>query len=391
VSGITPSIGGSTRRITSFQDIDDPNPVCVLEWKRRREQVTETHIDQPKREIYSLQSLKAADPSLRRASLKWKRTNYRAGIGLPLVISSLLGAITSALAQHGAASTIEKWRPVDGYYESPVGDFGSDCRKEYGVFTVELAEKSVHGFEWNCKISKVVDMAPGAIKLDMTCYDLNMPTSARDPDAGERPFKEIMLLKRITNKSMSVRKTIAGKFKGPAWQADYCPEDVQQMRIEEKKRAEENAKYKIPVQLSRPNQWRPKDGIYASGGPDFSDRCAKSGDIAIGLVDGSISSGKAECKVVEVMNTGQAAMSLNMTCSQSFGKQAPPPAKKPSGTDTRRESGVHSLDVIRMSRIDDNTFHMQKTVDKRFKDDGGPVVYCPEDAQRAYAARKPKK
>ena len=29
------------------------------------------------------------------------------------------------------------------------------------------------------------------------------------------------------------------------------------------------------------------------------------------------------------------------------------------------------MDVIRMSRIDDNTFHMQKTVDKKFRDDGG--------------------
>jgi len=44
------------------------------------------------------------------------------------------------------------------------------------------------------------------------------------------------------------------------------------------------------------------------------------------------------------------------------------------------------MDIIRMSRIDDNTFHVQKTVDKKSKDDGGPVCYCPEQAQRAYAA-----
>jgi hypothetical protein len=34
---------------------------------------------------------------------------------------------------------------------------------------------------------------------------------------------------------------------------------------------------------------------------------------------------------------------------------------------------------------------MQKTVDRKFKDDGGPVAYCPEDAQRAHAARLTKK
>lgn len=50
-----------------------------------------------------------------------------------------------------------------------------------------------------------------------------------------------------------------------------------------------------------------------------------------------------------------------------------------------------SAEVIRISRIDDNTFHMQKTVDRKFKEDGGPVTYCPEDAQRAYAARTTKK
>ena len=163
------------------------------------------------------------------------------------------------------------------------------------------------------------------------------------------------------------------------------------MRIEEKNRAKEEARYKIPEQLSRPNQWRPKDGIYASTGPDFGDRCAKSGDVAIGLVDGSISSGKAECKVVEVMNTGLAAMSLSMTCSQPSAKQPPSQTKKGSEVNSRREAGTLSMDVIRMSRIDDNTFHMQKTVDKKFRDDGGPVAYCPEEAQRAYAARKVNK
>jgi hypothetical protein len=128
----------------------------------------------------------------------------------------------------------------------------------------------------------------------------------------------------------------------------------------------------------------------ASTGPDFSDRCAKSGDVAIGLVDGSISSGKAQCKVVEVMNTGLAAMSLNMTCNQPSAKP-PSPAKKNSEANSPREAGTSSMDVIRMSRIDDNTFHMQKTVDGKFKDDGGPVAYCPEEAQRAYAAGKVNK
>lgn len=91
------------------------------------------------------------------------------------------------------------------------------------------------------------------------------------------------------------------------------------------------------------------------------------------------------------MNTGLAAMSLSMTCNQPSAKQTPSPTKKGSEANSRREAGTLSMDVIRMSRIDDNTFHMQKTVDKKFKDDGGPVAYCPEEAQRAYAVTKAKK
>jgi hypothetical protein len=116
----------------------------------------------------------------------------------------------------------------------------------------------------------------------------------------------------------------------------------------------------------------------------------KSGEVVVGLTEGSISSGKAECKVVELMSTGLTAVSL--TCSPAeAGKQASSAKKKGDDAKPRKDPEMLSTDVIRVSRIDDNTFHMQKTVDRKFKDDGGPVTYCPEDAQRAYAARMTKK
>jgi hypothetical protein len=33
---------------------------------------------------------------------------------------------------------------------------------------------------------------------------------------------------------------------------------------------------------------------------------------------------------------------------------------------------------------------MQKTVEKKFKDEGGPVAYCPEEVQHAYETKKVK-
>lgn len=304
----------------------------------------------------------------------------------------VLSAATPTLGKDSKNLAMEKWRPKDGRYASPGKDFSGDCM-ESGYFYIDLAKRSIGGNEWSCTIKRLTDAARVGIRLDMNCYDLNLAESLKRPDKSpeDRTFNEVMILRPIDDQSVSVRKTLNGKFKDPAGQVDYCPAEAQHAHAEADARDRAKLEYKIPEQLSRPNQWRPKDGIYASTGPDFSDRCAKSGDVAIGLTDGSISSGKAQCKVVEVMNTGQAAMSLNMTCSQPSGKQAPNPAKKSAETNSRREAGVLSMDVIRMSRIDDNTFHMQKTVDKKFRDDGGPVAYCPEEAQRAYAARKANK
>lgn len=301
----------------------------------------------------------------------------------------VFSAATPTLGEDRKDQSTEKWRPKDGRYANPGNDFPSDCM-ESGYFYIDLAKRSIGGNEWSCKIERLADIPRAGIKVDMNCYDLNLAESLKrsDKNPEDRTFREVMTLRPIGDQSISVRKTLNGKFNEPAGQVDYCPAEAQRAHAEADARDRAKFAYKIPEQLSRPNQWRPKDGIYASTGPDFNDRCAKSGDIAIGLTDGSISSGKAKCKVVEVMNTGQAAMSLNMTCSPSSAKQAPAPAKKGAEANSRREAGTLSMDVIRMSRIDDNTFHMQKTVDKKFRDDGRPVAYCPEEAQRAYAARK---
>lgn len=312
----------------------------------------------------------------------------RAIVSLAFVLFLIAGATSPCLAQEIAKVATEKWRPKDGLYAAPDKDFEMRCG-EYGHLVVGLKGKSVSGHEWGCKINRLTEIAPSTVKLNMTCSDLNLAVDLKMPE--DTDFKEILLIKRINENSISVRRTLNGKLEHSAWRADYCPDGAQRMYAEKVANERSRNEYKIPEQLLRPNQWRPKDGIYASTGPDFSDRCAKSGDVAIGLFDGSISSGRAKCKVVEVMNTGQAAMSLNMTCSQSSEKQAPSLAKKALETDARREPGTHSLDVIRMSRIDDNTFHMQRTMDRKFRDDGGPVAYCPEEAQRAYAARKASK
>jgi hypothetical protein len=268
------------------------------------------------------------------------------------------------------------WRPKDGVYASPGKDFNRQCG-EYGDVTIKLTEKRVSGNEWGCDVTKLSDTAPGSIKLDMTCDDYNLAEFLNDPDWENRKFNEIMLLKRINEKTIFIRKTLNGKFVNAGWRASYCPEELQRFYREQAAKARANSEYKVPEELSRPEQWRPRDGVYANAGADFNDHCTKSGDVIVRLTEGSIASGGTTCKAAGMMNIGLAYISLNMICDQT------------SGDKTNSEAG--GTEIMRLKKIDDNTFLLQKTQNGKFNDDGGAVSYCPEEVQRTYAARKAMK
>src|SRR5262249_892774 len=121
-----------------------------------------------------------------------------------LALCCLFIPVETASAQDKAKTTTDKWRPKDGIYGEPKRDSEDQC-PEASTLTIELAEKSVSGYEWGCKINKLTDTAPGAIKLDMTCYDYNLAESLypRDPKVEEKQFKEVMLLKRIDDSKIS--------------------------------------------------------------------------------------------------------------------------------------------------------------------------------------------
>lgn len=85
------------------------------------------------------------------------------------------------------------------------------------------------GYEWTCDVTKVTNTASNSMRLDMTCADINLAQSLypRDSAAEERPFKEVMLLDKIGEKTISIRKTSNGKFRGRPWRATYCPDEQQ--------------------------------------------------------------------------------------------------------------------------------------------------------------------
>jgi hypothetical protein len=205
--------------------------------------------------------VKVADHEKRlcgRTSLGSKQISHRI-LGLTaLVLACQLSQAVPAFAEESINPAVEKWRPKDGLYASPGKDFDSQCG-EFGDVIVELAEKSISGSEWSCKITRLTDTAPGDIRLDLTCDDYNLALfiNEHDPNAYERKFSEIMLLKKINEKTIFVRKTLNGKFKDPRWQASYCPEETQRLYTEAKAKNKAEAEQKAADEQSRPKPGRP--------------------------------------------------------------------------------------------------------------------------------------
>jgi len=124
---------------------------------------------------------------------------------------------------------MEKWRPKDGLYAAPGARFNDRCMERTEVF-VELTDKSIGGDEYNCKISKLTETGPGAVRLEAACTDVN-----REMPSPETPVREVIILKKIDEETIFYRGTTNGKFKEPGARYSYCPEDVQRMHIEAKK------------------------------------------------------------------------------------------------------------------------------------------------------------
>lgn len=293
-----------------------------------------------------------------------------------LVLACILSGASSPYAQDSAKPTTEKWRPKDGPYASPGKDFNNQCG-EYGDIVIEFADKSVSGHEWSCKVTKLTDTAPDAIRLNITCNDYNLAgyLFPKDPKADEMEFKEVLLLKKIDEKSMSVRKTLNGKFKDPAWRADYCPEEWQRAYTESRAREKAQAEQKAAEE----NPWQPQAGVYATPGTDFNDRCLKSGDAIIELSERSISSGAEKCNVTFIRGEIN-ALQMFVTCSgtsSTAGDRTIPASPRP--------------ETVLLKKIDDKTVSLQMTRDRKFIDSGRQLSYCGQEAQKVYAQQKAKK
>lgn len=278
------------------------------------------------------------------------------------------GVVSPALAQDATPSTTAKWRPKDGIYVVAGKTIAERCA-DSTEFYVDLYKKSVGGNEWSCKVGKLTDTDPGTIRLDMTCSDYNLAEDLKKPEDTE--FKEVMLLKKMDGASMLVRKTVGGKFKDPEWKAVYCPKDAQQMYRDS---IAENQAKREQEKAAAKTAWQPRDGVYASAGADFDDRCLKSGDAVVRLAQKAVSIGAISCYVSYVSVQPPNSVTLNVNC----GAQAVVRSDGSIG-------GSNSAESVTLTKTDDQSVLFRRSRDGQAVGAEQQLRYCPDSAQRAHA------
>jgi hypothetical protein len=295
----------------------------------------------------------------------------------------LLGAVAPAIAQQGTAATpAAKWRPKDGTYGAPSADFKSHCG-DFGDLIVDLAKNSIDGNEWGCDVTGLTDTAPGTLRIDMTCNDYNLAEDLdpKDPAPENRKFKEVMYLKKVDEKSMIVRKSSNGKLAD--WgRVTYCPAHEQRIYIEAiAHNARERAK--AAEGQNKQGPWRPQDGVYATQGANFDERCLKAGDAIIRFSERVISDGSDRCDLTFIRDEPDDIRAF-ATCGQETSQA------DQIGSGSHPTATSTSPETLILRKIDSKTFVLQRTKNGKFVGTGEQLAYCGEQAQKLYAQQKAK-
>jgi hypothetical protein len=292
------------------------------------------------------------------------RRILRRPISLALALALISGAATPVIAQEIAktmSAPAEAWHPKDGIYAYGGKDFDVRC-SDFGELTIALARSKIMGYEVSCKVTNRTRIAPETLKINLLCLDYNLAAHLGKPDEWE--FKEVMLLRRINETTLSVQKTINGKLTDPSAQATYCPEPAQRKYTEMLRRDREAKKADAAAKTLE--KWVPKDGVYATPGADFNDRCLKLDGLVLGLSDGSVSLGQNKCNIYNRPDWRPNEINLQMICNGKTGSNE-----------------------IYLRKTNDRTI-MIRGKNALMKADG-PVEYCGEEAQRAYREQRAAK
>ena len=314
----------------------------------------------------------------RRSALKQKQKHHHAFKQAAFAIIGVLVTGLPALAQDVTAPATPKWRPKAGIYAIPGKGFEDACG-EFQDVIIELAQGAISGHEWSCKVNRLSETAPGAIRLDMTCDDYNLAGYLNEPE--DKIFKEVMLLKKIDEKRIVVRKTVNGKFKDPEFRASYCPQNWQHAYLESKAQDKAEARKTAEEEKLRLHPWRPQEGVYATSDTNLNDHCQKNGDAVIELSERSISIGSDKCNVTFIRDQTN-EIRLFATCTQQGASGWP--------ADSGSTPAPPTSETIVLNKVDDKTILVQRIKNGNL----APIQklsFCSEDAQKMHAQQKAAK
>ncbi|MGX1165483.1 hypothetical protein AB7M16_001749 [Bradyrhizobium sp. USDA 372] len=306
----------------------------------------------------------------------------RRGASFVAIIVLLTSATDlSAVAQEASPTTADKWRPKSGVYAELGKNFQSSC-DESGNLTIDLGEKSVSGYEWGCKVKKVIDLAPGSLKVGMVCDDYNLAQNLnlRDPNWENRQFNEVMFVKRIDDATISVQKSLNGKLKDPPWRAAYCPLATQRALAEATLRAKVEAKQKADQERAL-KEAHPRDGVYAAAGADFEERCAKFNDTIVAFAGKSITTASNICKIENTRIQLPDTVRIGATCTMQ-------PASGSEAFSVQDKATTPDRENLMFKKTDDKTVILWIIYNGHFTGDGRKLSYCSDQVQRAYAVQR---
>lgn len=300
-----------------------------------------------------------------------------------LTLGSLLlsGVGLSLHAQERPKSASGKWRPKDGVYAKPGINFQSSCDERDDI-TIDLGGKSVDGYEWGCKVKKLVDLAPDSLKVEMTCSDYNLAQNLnpRDPNWENRQFNEVMLIKRLNETTISVQKSLNGKLKSPPWREAYCPLETQRALAEAELRAKVEAKQKAEEERNLKSA-HPQDGVYAAAGADFEERCSKFSDTVVAFAGKSITTGSNICTIFRTRVQLPDTVRIGADCALQ-------PASRPDAVSVQNVDTTPDRENLMFKKIDDKTVILWIINNGHFTGDGRTLSYCSDQVQRAYARQR---
>jgi hypothetical protein len=302
------------------------------------------------------------------------RQKYKSRYGLTALIAILacaIGAPTAILAQQGTKVAGKKWRPKDGLYVEADAKFTGPCEYE-SRFLLELSKRSfIVNEAYGCRVMRIIDTAPSALQLEMACRASEI--------TGQKAGTEIMTIRKIDDESFFMKLSRKGEVARPAWRVNYCerlsPEKLAAIpdpTVEAERKA---LKEKIDGAI-----WRPLDGVYATPGANFDDRCMKSADAVIGLADLSVSNGASHCEISKLEDSTETSIAFAARCGVKPDQTGQAPILK-NGQIVFVPVGEEKIII---SKSINQTLALLKSQYGDFSKPGKFIAYCPDEAQRAY-------